>query len=128
MSTDNNNDMKDIMKELQDEYIRTLPEKIKSLEAHFQKLEYDKVTDAFHKIKGSGMTYGVPELSAIGATLETICQKHPQQMGWAVAKSYYLMQQVYTYRLSGRAYAPEKNEDFKRMLAIVEGREYKSAA
>ncbi len=112
--------MDEVLKELQGEYIKSLPEKIRHIEKMYKSGKYPEVQDAFHKIKGSGMTYSVPELSAIGATLESICLSYPKEMGWAVQKALYLMQQVYTYRLAGRAYAPEKNEEFQKMLGIIE--------
>ena len=111
--------MEEVLKELQKEYISELPEKIKAIHQAYEAQDFAKVTECFHKIKGSGKTYAVEELSEIGRVLEEVCLKYRGHLGWAVPKAIYFMQQVYTYRLADKTYNPAGNEDFQKLLDLI---------
>jgi len=111
--------MDDILKGLRDEYIKELPDKIKAVHRAYESHDFKTVTDCFHRIKGSGKTYSVDELSEIGRVLEEICLNYPGKMGFAVPKAIYFMQQVYSYRLAEKVYVPRNNEDFQKLLEII---------
>ena len=66
----------DMMKELQKEYIANLPNKITAIQSHFDNMNVSALEDEFHKIKGTGKTYGVPELSVLAKVLEDACKKN----------------------------------------------------
>lgn len=64
----------DMMKELQKEYVDNLKNKITHIESHFKNNDITALEDAFHKMKGTGKTYGIPELSILAKTLEKACK------------------------------------------------------
>lgn len=61
----------EIMQKMRDEYLKNLESQLVYLKSmtptqnHFQNLE-----SFFHKLKGSGASYGVPEVSEIGRAYE----------------------------------------------------------
>jgi HPt (histidine-containing phosphotransfer) domain-containing protein len=65
--------------ELKVEYRSQFPTKIRTLESAFQKEDWLKLADELHKLKGTGKTYGFPEVSSVCEALEDYCRLgHPQ--------------------------------------------------
>jgi HPt (histidine-containing phosphotransfer) domain-containing protein len=67
----------EMLKSLQREYLASIPEKIKIIEAQMAADNLNDVRESFHKLKGTGRTYGMPEVSEVGALVEAICLGHP---------------------------------------------------
>lgn len=63
-----------ILVELKQEYLAALPGKIQTLEELVHKADWRQVTEEFHKLKGTGKTYGLPEVSILSEHLETQSQ------------------------------------------------------
>ena len=63
----------EMMKNLKKEYVRDLPGKIASLRQFCDASNLTQLREEFHKLKGTGKTYGIPEVSELCATLEQIC-------------------------------------------------------
>ncbi len=62
-----------MMQELRAEYLASFPQKFYDIEAHLQALDFARLRDDFHKLKGTGKTYGIPEISELCAVTEKIC-------------------------------------------------------
>lgn len=67
-----------IMIELRAEYLKTFPEKIVMMRYNLSKNHIKELELEFHKMKGTGATYGIPEISVIGERMEACCVSHPQ--------------------------------------------------
>jgi len=67
----------EMLKSLQREYLASLPAKITLIEGLIQAKDQTNVRESFHKLKGTGKTYGFPEVSEVGAIVEAICLEHP---------------------------------------------------
>lgn len=63
--------MKDLLESLKAKYIEELPDKINEMKLFFEKKDWSELQNAFHKLKGSGKTYGLPEVSDISERCET---------------------------------------------------------
>ncbi len=59
-----------LMKELQESYLKQLPARAEELDNHLKEKNWKDLKNEFHKIKGSGGTYGLPELSKIAQEAE----------------------------------------------------------
>jgi HPt (histidine-containing phosphotransfer) domain-containing protein len=64
---------------IREEFIRRLPEKISELEDLIDRHDIDAISIFGHKMKGSGSTYGLPELSQIGKRLEQLKEYYSTQ-------------------------------------------------
>jgi HPt (histidine-containing phosphotransfer) domain-containing protein len=66
-----------MIKSLQRDYLASIPEKIKIIEEQIGANDQSNLRESFHKLKGTGKTYGIPEVSELGALVEAICIGHP---------------------------------------------------
>jgi HPt (histidine-containing phosphotransfer) domain-containing protein len=66
--------LKDLLAELQKEYLATFPEKTAAIERYWRESKFEDLESEFHKIKGTGRTYGLPEVSLLGELMEKLCQ------------------------------------------------------
>jgi chemotaxis protein histidine kinase CheA len=64
-----------MMAELQKEYIAGLSEKVIEVQSYLEKLDLKAAQNLFHKLKGSGATYGIPEASQLGDLMENYFKK-----------------------------------------------------
>jgi HPt (histidine-containing phosphotransfer) domain-containing protein len=67
----------EMIKSLQREYLSGLPEKIALIENLISRQENAAIRDSFHKLKGTGRTYGLPEVSTLGELVEEVCIRRP---------------------------------------------------
>jgi HPt (histidine-containing phosphotransfer) domain-containing protein len=67
----------EMLKSLQREYLASIPEKIKVIEGQMAASNLSDFRESFHKLKGTGRTYGMPEVSEVGALVEAVCLAHP---------------------------------------------------
>ena len=96
--------MEDLLKSLRVEYVAELPAKVVKIEAWVRDANAAEVRDAFHKLKGTGKTYGVPEVSELAALVEERCIVDPTA-GLAMAA-------VATQILGDIALARQKDEAY----------------
>jgi len=69
-------DFESLIKELRVDYLKSFPEKIANLNDFFSKKDWEKLENEFHKIKGTGKTYGIPEMSEICGLMEGLCRNN----------------------------------------------------
>ncbi len=60
----------ELLKSLRKEYIETLPTKIKEIQSYVLKNDTESLLVLFHKLKGSGKTYGFDQISVLGHDVE----------------------------------------------------------
>ncbi len=60
----------DVMKKMKAQYISDLATKITELEGFVQQKDFKEIESLLHKLKGSGASYGLPEISEYGAKYE----------------------------------------------------------
>ncbi|MFO0838646.1 MAG: Hpt domain-containing protein [Phycisphaerae bacterium] len=60
-------DMRDIV----EEFVAGLPVRLDELRTAYAKLDWQSLTTYAHRIKGAAGSYGYPQISALGATMET---------------------------------------------------------
>lgn len=68
-----------LLDDIKKDYLAVLPGKLDKIRDLKNKGELLLVRDEFHKLKGSGKTYGFPEISTLCEKLETLCKlNHPE--------------------------------------------------
>ncbi|MCB9025483.1 MAG: Hpt domain-containing protein [Bdellovibrionaceae bacterium] len=70
--------MDELLLKLKKDYISDIPVKITELNQLYKTNNVLELKDAFHKLKGSGKTYGVAPVSLLGKEMERICGENPQ--------------------------------------------------
>lgn len=67
------------LEELRNKYIKSFPEKISQIRKYIATKDLPPIQVEFHKLKGSGKTYGISDISDIAVLIEQHCKNnHPQ--------------------------------------------------
>lgn len=66
--------LSEILAELKSEYQANFPKKVSLIRSLCQRQEWGDLAEEFHKLKGTGKTYGFPEVSQICESLEFYCR------------------------------------------------------
>lgn len=66
----------DMMLELKRDYIKSMPVKLESIKKALASSDVVQLREEFHKLKGTGKTYGIPEISELCAVVEQLCVKN----------------------------------------------------
>jgi HPt (histidine-containing phosphotransfer) domain-containing protein len=108
-----------MLKSLQQEYLASIPEKVLAIEMQIQKSDVNNVRESFHKLKGTGRTYGIPEVSDLAAVVEAVCIEHPVNGLAAAGMAIAILRDIYSQRKQHGAYnfATDKRfEDLRKLL------------
>jgi HPt (histidine-containing phosphotransfer) domain-containing protein len=68
-----------VLGELKEDYLKKLPTKFENLKALINGQNWEALEDEYHKLKGTGKTYGYPEISVICEKLEFLVQQKNHQ-------------------------------------------------
>jgi HPt (histidine-containing phosphotransfer) domain-containing protein len=94
----------DLLKSLHQEYISALPEKLTKIEQQIQRQDRDSLRESFHKLKGTGMTYGLPEVSQVGEVAEDICLQKPAQAIEAAHLALAILRDIHQTRAQNKSF------------------------
>lgn len=107
-----------MMAELRAEYIASIPQKIKDIQAHLNASDVGLLRDDFHKLKGTGKTYGIPEISDVGAAVEKICTTKKENATLAVQKALIVLQGIHDSRNQNKPYDLSSCAEMKFILTL----------
>jgi HPt (histidine-containing phosphotransfer) domain-containing protein len=114
--------IQDVLAGLQKTYLASMPEKIALIQSLHAAGDLEKLETEYHKLKGTGRTYGLPEFTQLGATLERICEVSPDSLSQAVPLSLSLMTRMRDARVQGSQVAIENESEFQTLIKIVEAK------
>ena len=111
-------DFEKMMVELRADYVASFPNKINDIQNHHQNQELERLRDDFHKLKGTGKTYGIPEITDYGFVFEKLClKKHPSVEFVPFACT--LLQLIYEQRTKLQPYDIEQNAEFQKWKKLA---------
>ncbi len=102
-----------LMKDLQKDYLAGLPEKIINLETLIEQGDWRALQGEFHKMKGTGKTYGIPELSLIAEMTEA--KLNEENVGKVGAMALSLIQKTKKLRSEGKALDLESSPEYQAL-------------
>ncbi|MDE2021058.1 MAG: Hpt domain-containing protein [Patescibacteria group bacterium] len=73
-----------LLADLKKEYVAGLPARLGEMRTHFAAQDFDQLQDAFHRLKGTGRTYGLPDISTVAECGEVICRDHRENISKAI--------------------------------------------
>jgi HPt (histidine-containing phosphotransfer) domain-containing protein len=114
--------IQDVLAGLQKTYLASMPDKITLIESLFKNNDLEKLETEYHKLKGTGRTYGLPEFTQLGATLERICEIDPGSLVKAVPLSLGLIKRMRDARVQGAGLSLDNEPDFQTLVKIVEAK------
>ena len=112
------NNLDDLLKELRAEYVASLPQKIISIGQHLSQQDWVTLRDDFHKLKGTGKTYGIPIITELGEVVEKICMTKTQTAPAAIPLAIDLLAKIYQHH-KATVDAPADNPGFKKDLEAI---------
>ncbi len=115
-----NEDLNELFSELKSEYLESFPEKIAVIEKLWQKKDRRQLEDEFHKMKGTGTTYGVAEVSNVAEIMEAMCYQGHPQLGFAVLISLELFKKVRSHSSRSATYELEKDKMYKALRKMYD--------
>jgi|GEM_PF-1386081 len=86
----------DLIAELQVEYLASFPDKFKKIDDLFTSEKWYELELEFHKLKGTGKTYGIPEVSVVCKEMERICRKEIHAIPSALPLCVEILQEIQT--------------------------------
>ncbi len=111
--------LKELLAELQKEYLATFPAKVVLISDLWRKREMTELETEYHKMKGTGRTYGLPEVSQVGEALERLCEVAPDQLEKAVPLSLQVLTKIRAHRERGETLSVEIDPDFQAIVQLV---------
>ena len=67
--------LSEVLLELKKDYLQFFPQKLARLEELTEKQDWENLETEYHKLKGSGETYGFPEISIVCEVLEFLAPR-----------------------------------------------------
>ena len=110
--------MDDLLRELQLEYIQSIPEKKAELTQYLELKDVDNLINCFHKLKGSGKTYGLDEVSILGQFFESWMREHKEKVLPFIATAVEILDRIYTYRKESKPYHLHEDPGFQKLNSI----------
>lgn len=119
-------ELNDLFAELKSEYLDTFTEKTEAIHNFWAKQDRNALQNEFHKIKGTGTTYGIPEVTTIAEILEEMCEINSPQLGTAIMVTLELFQKIcHAYKFGGD-YDLRKDPLFKAVETMHRAAEHAS--
>lgn len=112
-----NEQIQKIMLELRHEYVERLPDKIERLRSLHLENNKTELETEFHKMKGTGKTYGLPEVSALGQVFEFMCKhSHVSRENLELALSW--LKQIFEARQQNQEFGIESLPVFLELKKV----------
>ena len=83
-----------LMEELKAEYIESLPTKISELKKNSECEDISALKENFHKLKGTGKTYGLPEVSLLSAAMERLFEEKVDQAKLVLPEALRILKEI----------------------------------
>lgn len=108
-----------ILAQLRKEYLDSLPTRLAGIRQHFHDGAFDVLEDEFHKLKGTGRTYGIPEITDVGEITEHICGDARQHVGTAIPIALELLSEIHEARIRQETFDVKADPRFSELRKLI---------
>lgn len=109
----------DVLSELRKTYLEALPARADMIESLFKNRQYIEVETEFHKLKGTGKTYGLPEVTSIGEVAERLCENGSTSADESVPAALNALRKVTVARAKGTPLDLTSDPDFLYLTELA---------
>ena len=109
----------DVLAELRKTYLEALPARADGIEKLLNEGKYNEVETEFHKLKGTGKTYGLPEVSQVGEVAERLVEHGSTSAEESVPAAIKVLRKITTSRAEGKPLDLEKDADFLYLAELA---------
>ena len=111
-------DHEEMMKELQKEYLESFNQKFSTIRDFLQAQDWKNLELEFHKLKGTGATYGVPEVTSICREVEAYCKNPTGDQKGIIEVTLDLLKDVRDSYLNSNSFELEPDQRYKDLCLI----------
>jgi HPt (histidine-containing phosphotransfer) domain-containing protein len=104
---------KDAFEALKQKYLQSIPEKIETIKKIITTNELLPLQQEFHKIKGSGKTYGFEDISLVAIPIDKHCKANNPNSFVLAEKACELLQKIYDNLITKQSYDLQHDPLFK---------------
>ncbi len=109
----------DVLAELRKTYLEALPARADAIEKLLQERKYAEVETEFHKLKGTGKTYGLPEVSQIGEVAERLVENGSTSAEESVPAALNVLRRIAATRNNGEVPNLENDSDYLYLAELA---------
>jgi HPt (histidine-containing phosphotransfer) domain-containing protein len=110
----------ELLKTLRAEYLAALPDKIEIISKQITTGNTAELRDSFHKLKGTGKTYGMPEVSDLSEITETICMQKPAQAQAAAEQAVGLLRDIHAARQNQQPFVLDPDPRYQMIRKLLQ--------
>lgn len=110
-----------VLAELKSEYLTKLPDKISKLKVLTHEKKWAALEEEYHNLKGTGKTYGYPEISAVCEKLESLAQRQETQLPILFAEALHLFEKMYESYRSGLSFDLQNDSTYRNIMKLKLG-------
>ncbi len=110
----------ELLKTLHQDYLTALPKKILLIGEQVLAGNASDLRESFHKLKGTGRTYGMPEVSDLAAVVEQVCLNFPKNAVTAAGHALEILKDIHAARKQSRAHALEGDSRFSAIQKLLQ--------
>ena len=111
--------IEDLLKQMKLDYIETIPDKCQRITLLLKNDQRSDLETEFHKMKGTGKTYGLAEVSLLGEVIEKILMSLSLPLNDSIPVALKLLQEIYESRKADKAFMIEDSHDFQILKVKV---------
>ena len=112
-----------LLADLQKDYLASFQLKMTTIDSLWKIAQVDQkfadLETEYHKLKGTGRTYGLPEVTQLGEALERLCEIDRDSLQVAVPLSLRLLALIQETRDKGQPLLIEAQQDFRVIRDLV---------
>ena len=95
----------DLMLELKKDYLSSMPGKFEVIANALKTSDVAQLREEFHKLKGTGKTYGIPEISDLCAVVEQLCVKRSSYAVGDAQIALQILSEIHQTRIGEKEFA-----------------------
>lgn len=107
-----------VLAELKAEYLVALPQKIERLKFHTDNEDWENLSEEYHKIKGTGKTYGYPEISIIAEKLEGLAKAKETQLPPLFQQALSLLERIRVAYANNQKFNMDEDQTVRTILSM----------
>lgn len=111
--------LEEMLASLRQEYLDSLPDKIAQLLIQVENASAAELAGSFHKLKGTGRTYGLPEVSQLAEVVENICNQSPGSAPEAVRIALAILKDIHRLRADANSLDLAKDLRFQKIRQLL---------
>lgn len=109
----------ELMQTLRAEYLQSLPQKVEIIQQLCKQGDLELLREEFHKLKGTGKTYGIPEITELCAVVEQLCvDKSPKAVD-ACKLANQLLSDIHAARSNGAILSLAQDPHFVKIQSFA---------